>query len=463
MLYASAGFLFLFLPVALAIYALFPAKLRKYVLIAESVIYYILANLRTPLAIPLFAFIVALTVVAGRLMARRGFKWIYYFVVTLDVSLIVVLRLLYEYGLFDFPLGAAVFTLMSVSYLTDIKRGDVEHGSIFDDLLYLTFFPVIVAGPVIKYKNFVKHTENISFGINNFADGARRFMLGLVGYIALAAVMTQACGIVIERSGSSIYIPFGILAAFLIYASFFLALAGWGYIAGGVAQMFGVKLPQDSDFAPAAITPVAYFSGLLKGFAGWLEDYMITPLFGLPGKRSRFTDAAGGAVFVLAFSLWIRTTTATLLGGALVAVLSLVLSMSGATGLMKRRKYLMPLGWLFSTVSVAFFWLSCVADGVEEIITMLSRLSLNVADYLTSYIFISLSGGRYITVVVAALIITPLIYYGSRIITRIPRRHRPKISIVGTLLLLGAFVFTLLFFMPDFPQYASKAFEYLVF
>lgn len=463
MLYASAAFLFLFLPAALGIYALFPAAMRKYVLLAEGLLYYVLANLHNPLAIVVLAASAALSMLAGRYVRRFG--WLLPLVSLIDVAAFLALRIACEGGggSFLFPLGGAVFLLSSISYLTDVRRGEAEPGSLADALLYLTFFPTIAAGPVIRYKDFVRHIKNIGFSINNFADGARRFMLGFIGYIALAAVMTEAYAVVIERSGSSIYIPFGLLAGFLIYAASFLALAGWTYMAGGVSLMFGISLPRDCDFAPFSSTPLEYFTRILKGLGLWLEDYLITPLLGKPEGRSRTSGALGGGILILALSLWIRTTTATLLTGGLIAAAAFLIAISGIPESFGRKKYLAPLLWLISAPLCALFWISTTVDGARELITLLGRLSLSVADYTTSFILISLSSGKYITVIALSLLLAPIMFYARTIAARLPRRLKPGLGWIGTILLLVSFVFTLLFFMPDFPRYASRVFEYLIF
>lgn len=93
------------------------------------------------------------------------------------------------------PLGVSVYLLATVSMLIDISRGDAEPPPGFADAcLYITFFPVMIAGPIIKYRDFVKLSseERLDFSLVNVANGYMLFARGFVKRIGISAIMADA-------------------------------------------------------------------------------------------------------------------------------------------------------------------------------------------------------------------------------------------------------------------------------
>jgi D-alanyl-lipoteichoic acid acyltransferase DltB (MBOAT superfamily) len=468
MLYASAAFMFLFLPTALGIYTLMPGRLRKYVLLMSGVLFYIFANLRTPLAIPVLAAVAALTYAGGKKVAKAGGKLTFGIIVAADIAAFIALRIIYEAsgGAFVFPLGAAVYLLMSVSYLADIRRGDCEPGGIVDSMLYLTFFPVMAAGPLVKYKDFRKYIENISFNINSFAGGARLFAIGFIEVIAVSAVLTTAYKSIIEISGESVNAIFGLLAALLVYMSSFFAIAGWTDMGAGISLMFGIIIPRDCGFAPAAYSPSVYFGRIFRGLGGFFDDYLVSPAVSAVEKRSgkKLAAALGSALMVLAVTLWIKTTPAMLAAALTAAAVTVLFRISGAEDMLEKKKFLRPLGWMFTAVLMVFFWTAAASGSLNRPFGFFGNLSFTAADFKIYYATVALSGRKLIAVAAAALfVLVPLSYYGDRLADKLPKRALSAAEAVSMFLLLGAFVYAIMFFMPQYPAYASKAFVYLAF
>ena len=116
MLYASAVFMFLFLPILLAAYSVAPTKMRRYILLAGGVIFYVLANFKTPMATLLLAAVCAGTYFVGNYISKTQNRAVLLGVIAFDVLLLFVLRTIYgQSESFIFPLGAAIFLLSSIS------------------------------------------------------------------------------------------------------------------------------------------------------------------------------------------------------------------------------------------------------------------------------------------------------------------------------------------------------------
>ncbi len=466
MLYVSAAFLFLFLPLALGAYMFAPARYRKYVLLSAGVLFYIFANLSTPLAIPVLAAVALLTFFAGKKLARTCNRAVFYIIIGIEIAALIALRIVYEAsgGSFVFPLGSAVYLLMSVSYLIDIRRGDCEPGGIVDSLIYLTYFPVMAAGPVIKYKDFKKYIGNVSFNTNNFADGARLFAIGFIEVIAISAVMTATYRNIIGISSHSLNAAFGLLGAMLVYAASFFAIAGWTDMGTGISLMFGINIPRDCGFAPAAYSPSGYFKKIFKGFNNWVDDYLTAPLISALGNKEKLASLLSTAIPVLAVSLFIKTTYAMLASTLIASAIVALFSITKADKMLKEKVYMRPFGWLITTVLMIFFWTAVTVNSPYSLFEFFRELSFTAVDFKIYYVSLARSGSKLISVTAAALLVlVPFSYYDEAITRKVPKKIIPPVDAILMLLLLSAFVFTALFFMPQYPYYASHAFDYLVF
>ncbi len=465
MLYVSAVFLFLFLPLTLGVYTLVHGQHRRYVLLAAGVLFYVFANIKTPLAILILAAVASLTYIAGRFLVRRCRRVVFTLLLLIYAGAFFELRIIYEAssGVFYFPLGAAIYLLMSISYLLDIRRGDSAPGGIVDSFLYLTFFPVMVAGPVVKYKDFRKYLSDISFNVNNFALGIKLFVTGFIEVVAVSAVMTETYKSIIGRGGQSVNAAFGIFAMLLASFAAFFAIAGWSDMGAGISRMFGINLPRDTSLTLVAFTPAGYFGSIMIGLRDWLDDYIVAPLSPLC-KNKRRVSLLGAVLPLLALALFIKTTIPALIIALVAAAVAFIFRQSRADNMLVEKKYMRPLGWVVTTVLAALFWTAVAAPDMQSFFSFFRSLSFSMGDFKVYFINIALSGGVFAAVFAAALLVlAPLSYYGRAIMLRLPKKTMPMIDAALMLILLGTFVFTILFFMPQYPFYAARAFEYLVF
>lgn len=481
MLFASASFIFLFLPLSLAAFYLTPKRHRRQILLIISVLFYILANLSSPLSIAVMAAAVTATYFTGMLISpgrsircpgqtqadgRRGSAAVLIATVA-ALAILVALRIVNHSGMGTgyFPLGAAVWLLHCVSYLTDIARGDVQSDSPWDALLYLTYFPLMVVGPVVRYKVFVRCAGQSEYNVNCAAEGMRMFAVGFIERIAVAAVLVDAYEKITDNAASSMNYVLGLCAAALIFVTSFFALVGWSDMARGLSMMFGIRLPDDFGSALTACTPSDYFSCVFRGLGEWYCDYIKDPLFAALGhsEAGRAVEAVGLGCGVLWLAVWLKCSPAMLLVGLAAGALVALLELSGADGFVRRHRWLWPVGWIVTFLVASVFWTGGVVGSVSELGKMARAISVHSTDYNIFYIYIEMSGGRYIVSALVALLLVPLYRRYRQVSSLLPRGLRNVYDGLRTIVILGLFAFSLIFFMPQYPEYAVQAFKYFIF
>ena len=198
MLFSSLTFILLFLPFTAVFYFVIPKSWRNAFLLVMSMIFYAWGEPRF-LAVMLLEII---TVWAGAIgigiAAERGSERLAGLLTALTVSSLVIILAIFKY--LDFiienairltgaeltlpgivlPLGISFYTFQALSYAIDVRRGNVKaERNIYTVALYISLFPQLVAGPIIKYHEIAAELRERESSVSDIADGVRRFIIGL--------------------------------------------------------------------------------------------------------------------------------------------------------------------------------------------------------------------------------------------------------------------------------------------
>ncbi len=184
------------------------------------------------------------------------------------------------------PVGISFFTFMGISYVVDVHRGDFAPTSFSKFAAYLSFFPHLVAGPIVRPGELVPQLD--SPRDPRYVDTARAFFLIATGLFMKVVIANYlASNIVDEVFGapnqhSSLEVLVGIYAyAVQIYADFF----GYTNMAIGLALLLGFRFPQNFDSPYAAVSVQDFWRRWHMTLSRWLRDYVYIPLGGNRGGR----------------------------------------------------------------------------------------------------------------------------------------------------------------------------------
>lgn len=196
MLFSSATFLFAFLPVVALLYYLIPKRCtaaRNLFLTGASLLFYAWGEPRFVLVMLLVivsSWLFARKIEASAKSARKGFLLV---AVSVDLTVLFVFKYL---GFFTenlnrlpfvrlpvpqitLPIGISFFTFQAISYVVDVYRGEAAQKSLWDVMLYIAFFPQLIAGPIVRYSDFADQIHNRQESLQNWNRGGYRFAIGL--------------------------------------------------------------------------------------------------------------------------------------------------------------------------------------------------------------------------------------------------------------------------------------------
>lgn len=186
------------------------------------------------------------------------------------------------------PLGISFYTFQAISYIIDVYREDAKvQRSFFKLALYISFFPQLIAGPIVRYNLIEKQLTHRRNHFTNLTEGIKRFTLGLSKKVLLAnqfgLVADQVFNLPINQvSTGTVWI--GVISySFQIYFDF----SGYSDMAIGLGRMFGFKLPENFNFPYTAKSVREFWNRWHMTLGQWFRNYLYIPLGGNRGTLLR--------------------------------------------------------------------------------------------------------------------------------------------------------------------------------
>jgi len=184
------------------------------------------------------------------------------------------------------PIGVSFFTFQAITYVVDVKRGDAEPASLLDAAIYLSFFPHLVAGPIVRASEFLPQLK-APRDPNRVAVGAgiALIALGLIKKVALADTLAREIVDPVFGVPEAYFAPDAILAAYAYAAQIYCDFSGYTDIAIGLALLLGFVFPQNFNSPYRATGFRDFWRRWHMTLSRFLRDYLYIPLGGSRGLR----------------------------------------------------------------------------------------------------------------------------------------------------------------------------------
>ena len=300
MVFSNLVFLFIFLPIVLAIYYISPRKLKNIILLIASLIFYAWGE---PVYVFLMLISIAINYVFGLLVANKeknGKRKKVILVISIIANLLILGYFKYANFFIDLinnvfsttigfqdlplPIGISFFTFQAMSYVIDVYRDDAKvQRNIFDLALYIALFPQLVAGPIVRYTTIAEELKNRVHNMDLFVKGVQQFILGLSKKVIIANPMGEIADTIFatptsEMSVTTIWL--GIIAySIQIYFDF----SGYSDMAIGLGKMFGFKFLINFNYPYISRSVSEFWRRWHISLSSWFRDYIYIPLGGNRG------------------------------------------------------------------------------------------------------------------------------------------------------------------------------------
>lgn len=293
MVFSSISFLFIFLPIFFFFYYVVVDRYKNHVLLCGSLLFYIWGE---PVYIFLLLFSAYVNYWNGRMLgrenspyARKKYLWIALGINLLllgffkysDFLLSIINTLFHtsfpmlELGL---PIGISFYTFQTMSYSIDVYRGKIKpEKNYFTYLTYLSMFPQLVAGPIVRYDSIQDSLRKRVITFSDFAQGMVRFLRGLFKKVLLANTIGSLWLMIFSNELSMMSAWLGVLAFSLqIYFDF----SGYSDMAIGLGKMLGFTFPENFRYPYMAKSITDFWRRWHITLSSWFKDYVYIPLGG---------------------------------------------------------------------------------------------------------------------------------------------------------------------------------------
>ncbi len=295
MLFSSTIFLFFFFPLAFIVHSalFFSRKAQNVWLCFVSIIFYAWGE-------PIYVFLLLLSGLfnwaSGNYLNRlkeKGKSSKPFFIGTCILNLGTLF--LFKYfaplvtdfsGKLILPIGLSFYTFHAISYMVDIYRGDLKSEKNFlHVMLYLSFFPKVLAGPFIRYGTFKEQIKNRKINYRMISVGACRFAVGFFKKVLLAGNLANLADLIFNYSAmgwKTVQVPavMAWMGAIAFALQIYFDISAYSDMAIGLAFMFGFRFEENFDYPYSAISVRDFWKRWHITFMNWFREYVYFPLGG---------------------------------------------------------------------------------------------------------------------------------------------------------------------------------------
>lgn len=314
MVFSSPIFLFVFLPILLLVYFISRKEWRNWILVLASLFFYAFGEPRT---VFLMLLSIAVNYAAGLLIERHTAKG----KTILAVAIIYNLAALFVFKYLNFsvntinaifgtsiaiakialPIGISFYTFQIMSYVIDVYRGKCgAQKNILSLALYVSLFPQLIAGPIVRYVDIEKQIRNRESTLEGLYQGFLRFGLGFAKKVLIADQLAPLVESVFSGVYSSLTLHWvgAIAYALQIYYDF----SGYSDMAIGLGKILGFEFAENFDYPYISKSIREFWRRWHISLSSWFRDYLYIPLGG--NRKGKIRTYVNLLIVFLATGLW---------------------------------------------------------------------------------------------------------------------------------------------------------------
>ena len=317
MVFSSMTFIWIFLPLLLIIYFLAKEKYRNIILLIFSLIFY---SWGEPKYVLLMILSIAVNYTLGMILDKTieknkrriililailvdlgmlgYFKYFNFFAYNIDK---VVGQNIIQMKEIVLPIGISFYTFQILSYIIDLYRKEIKvQKNPLKLALYISFFPQLIAGPIVKYHDIEKQLSKRNITIDKFAEGVRRFVYGLSKKVIIA---NSVAIIVDEIFGStSINMAISWIGIICYTLQIYFDFSGYSDMAIGLGKMFGFDFMENFNLPYTSKSITEFWRRWHISLSTWFKEYLYIPLGG--NRKGKVRTYINLAIVFLATGLW---------------------------------------------------------------------------------------------------------------------------------------------------------------
>lgn len=310
-------FLCVFLPAAFCLHLLLPGmRAKNFLLVVASLVFYAYGE-------PIYVILLVASSAGNYILARLTGECPKIRKLTMTLAVVINLGLLVIFKYSGFlvetfnsitgagipvpqvwmPVGISFFTFQALSYVIDVYRGDASVQKNFGKvLLYISFFPQLIAGPIVKYHDVEAEINNRKQTPEEIGKGIRRFIAGLSKKVLIANTMGLVADNLFGAAATGITGPGAWLGAVSYMLQIYFDFSGYSDMALGLGMMFGFHFHENFDYPYISASIREFWRRWHMSLSGWFKEYLYIPLGG--NRRGKFRTVVNKMIVFVCTGIW---------------------------------------------------------------------------------------------------------------------------------------------------------------
>lgn len=316
MVFSSAVFLFVFLPITYLVNWLCPRiKAKNIALTIASLIFYAYGE---PFAVLLMIGSIICNYIMGRFMTDEKLKKpVLVFSVIFNVAVLVVFKyltflvtllndvtgLMFPVPHIALPIGISFFTFQAMSYVIDVyKNPELEERNLLNVFLYISFFPQLIAGPIIRFEDVARQIRQRTITLDKTFYGVRRFIFGLAKKVLIANTMGEIADMAFAVRGSELTLAVAWAGALCYVLQIYFDFSGYSDMAIGLGKLFGFDFKENFNYPFSAGSIQDFWHRWNISVSTWFKEYVYIPLGG--NRKGRLRTNINRIIVFFLTGLW---------------------------------------------------------------------------------------------------------------------------------------------------------------
>ena len=296
MVFSTIIFICVFLPVTIIGYYIMPSKAKNYWLLIMSLLFYAWGE---PGAVWVMLGSILCNYILARLIARNreagGSKSKRLLILAVFINLAVLF--VFKYLTFAtgnlhalterfpvieiaLPIGISFYTFQGLSYVIDVYRGEEDQKNPFFLALYISMFPQLIAGPIVRYRDVREELAGRKHTVEDFAAGINRFTRGLAKKAVLANQIGELADQILEGNYAVMSCPVAWLGTIAYTLQIYLDFSAYSDMAIGLGRMFGFHFLENFDYPYISCSVREFWRRWHMSLSRWFRDYLYIPMGG---------------------------------------------------------------------------------------------------------------------------------------------------------------------------------------
>ena len=411
MLFPSVEFIFAFLPIVLTVYFILPRRnvlLKNIWLFAASLFFYAFGEgsfILLMLGEILLDYLLAL------FLNRSQKRWARRTLLSIAIISNIGILGIFKYASFvcadilhlppdavgiaadiHLPLGISFFTFQALSYVLDVYMGKVAAtGSFLNVGLYVSFFPQLVAGPIVRYTDIADAINNRKESIDGFSSGVVRFLIGLSKKVLIAnnmALVADAAWKLIIGDRLEASVAMAWLGAISYTLQIYFDFSGYSDMAIGLGKIFGFDFPENFKHPYIATSLTEFWRRWHISLSSWFRDYVYIPLGG--SRRGEARTYINLMIVWLLTGIWHGANYTFVVWGLLYGILLMIEKVICAHKAIRKQSLIQRIaGRIYTMIVVTLAWVIFRSDSINDAVIYILGMFGRGSGKLVDRVFIA--------------------------------------------------------------------------